>query len=181
MATVATDDPQHDDDSQPQESSSARKSFLSSKKIKILALLVLVMGVEAALFLMLVPQHSGGSGSGAGGGSGLDEIETVEVSLGKIDISNNKATVGVTISVQFNLLVEISKDQATAFDLLANRQRKGLVKSVVDTVVGSAHLEALYDPAHRLIARSIKEEINKALKKSYVIRVHITGWRNMPL
>ena len=180
MAADVTEDPEIETEEQTTESPPPRRTFLSSKKIKILALLVLVMGVEAALFYLLVPSPSGG-GTGEKTNEEVQDVDTVEVSIDKFRFNNVLAAPGVSTQVQFELSVEVAKGQEAAFEQAANKKHRASVRQTIQQIILSSSLEELNDPAHSVISRKIKEEINKTLRKSYVNRVILNGWNAAPL
>ena len=177
MATEIADDPMTEEpEVQPEQAEEKTSSFLSSKKVKILVLLVLVMGVESAGFFLLVPQTGKRSAGEGDDPSEFDDVDTVEVSLDKINgLVNQIAEPGVSTDVSFSLFVVVATNQETAFNQ-AWKGQKAHVREGVEKIILGASSEELRDPAREVIIRRVRENINKSLRKSYVKRVILTHW-----
>jgi flagellar basal body-associated protein FliL len=177
MATEIAEDPLAEElEVQPEQAEQKKGSFFSSRKVKVLVLLVLVMGVESAGFFLLVPQASKSSTGGGDDPSEFDEVDTLEISLDKINgLVNQIAEPGVSTDVSFNLIVVVATSQETAFNQ-AWKSRKGDVRQDVEKIILGASSEELRDPAREVVIRRVRESINKTLRKSYVKRVILTHW-----
>jgi len=163
----------------PQEAPEEKRKFrFASKNVKILLLLVLVMAVEAGGMFLLLPGPAGGTSSDEEGGLVQKDAETVEVTIDTFSLSNPNAAPGHNIYVEFKLTAVVAENQATAFDLAANKKHKEEVRQAVDWVIGNSSLIELNDPRKTVIRRKIKEEINKVLGTSYVNRVILTGFQH---
>lgn len=166
MATDVLEQQQTDPEEPQTEERNAK--FRLTKKVKILLLLVLVMAVEAGGFLLLVP---GGSAGPDEESADAADVETVEVEVDNFKASNANAAPGRLFQVELKLIGVVAKDQEVTFRLAATKDHKGLVKQEVESVMASASLEELRDSNRSMIKRRIKEKVNKALGRSYLIKV----------
>lgn len=163
------------------------KFGLNSKRLKLAALLVVVMSVQAAVFYWWVPRAGGSGGtdgdliSGAGGNpdNSSNSYETVESEVGKFSCTNSIADPGATIHINFELVVVVAEDQQAEFENLATDVHKNRIRQAVLEVARSANLDELSDPSLSTIKRRIGEEINKALDRSYVRQVIISDYSRM--
>ena len=140
---------------------------------------------------MLLPGHksSGGdsksdakehaTGDHHGGGEGdAAEGEFAEVTLGDYSFSNSTAVPGIIIHVDFKLsAVATSKMASNLESQLKVHQMR--VREKVNKIVRSSNLDELNDPNLGTIKRLIKEDINRLLRKTYVMEVIITDMRVM--
>jgi len=175
---MATETQEENQTVEATEETPAKKRFnLGSKKVKVLVLLVVVMGVQlAGLYLFLPSTTSVAPGGEDPGGDG-DDVETVEVTIDNFVVYNGVAAPGRRLSINFKLTVAVSVDQEIAFDQAANKDQKAQIRAAVGEVVGDSGLEELNDPRHNVILRKLKERINKELGKSYVQRVFVSGFQ----
>jgi flagellar basal body-associated protein FliL len=94
----------------------------------------------------------------------------VEVALDKITPTNTTAT-GHPIHVSAEVVAIVSASQQVQFDQVANKDLKARVRQVCRKVLESANMAELNEPGNGTIRRRMREEINKLLRKSYVIDV----------
>lgn len=181
MATDIAEDEVDLPESSEQESTPKKKFDFRSKKVKTFALLLLVMIVEAAGIYVWLPEPSSKDG--------LDEtqnelenvgssVDTVEVKIGDFRITNSlAATQGSEINLTFTLAAVVSADAKSDFEEAVKTNFNHRVRQAVEGVCRSATLQELTDPELGTIKRLIKAEINKVLKKSYIIVIIISDWQ----
>lgn len=159
------------------EETPTKKRFnLSSKKVKVLVLLVVVMGVQlVGLYLFLPSSTNTSNADDENGGEG--SVETVEVTIDTFTVDNALASPGHRLSVSFKLTAAIAINQEVDFDQAANKEHKEMIRDAVGQIVGDSSLEELNDPRRSVIRRKLKERINKDLGKSYVQRIFVSGFR----
>jgi flagellar basal body-associated protein FliL len=104
--------------------------------------------------------------------------EFAEVPMGDFSFSNGTAAPGMIIHVDFKLSAVATSKQASSLDsqLKAHQAR---VRQAVNKIVRMSSLEELNDPNLATIKRLIREDINRLLKKTYVVEVVITDVRTM--
>ncbi len=162
-----------------EETSEKKPGLLANKKVKVIGLVLIVMFVEAIGMYFLLPSPSvAGEGTTESliadaeeaTGSG-DQIDIEEVEIGKFNTTNSIAAPGSTIHVSFTLVAIVSQENAEAFKTSVKEKYNWRVKQAVSKVVRSASLEDLNAASLSTINRLIREEINKVLGKSYVIKV----------
>ncbi|MDA1013702.1 MAG: hypothetical protein O3A00_04515 [Planctomycetota bacterium] len=135
--------------------------------------LLLIVGQSAAIFLLA----SGDTKAKADGGGDHEEeksepeVEQVEVFIDKFRCTNSVAKPGADITVSFSLFATVAKGQGQAFEMAANKDHKGRVREAIEKVVRGSNLDDLGDSNLGTVKRKIKEEVNKALRKSYIIEV----------
>jgi flagellar basal body-associated protein FliL len=158
-----------------------------SKKLKLLALLLFVMGVEAAvLYMWFPPPGSQDSASSEDGRASAEAdrltagVETVEVPIGSdtFTCTNTKAAVGAVVHVTFKLYAIVSRREEAEFSQ-AVRSHEARLRQAVITVARSSNREDLDDPNLSTIKRLMRERINKVLKKSFVIEVVVSEYKTM--
>lgn len=180
MASELAEETIVDPDSVPEEETPSRKIDFGSKKIKIVALLIVVMAVEAAAIYFLVPQpvHSGSPGEnngegtdpGGGGGIGDPDLDTAEESIGIFNITVNQSGSGV-IHLTFELVAIVSRDSLDQFKDVIEKEQYHRVRQAIVKVARSSSLEEITDPHLDTMKRLIREEVNKVLGRSYIIEV----------
>lgn len=180
MASELAEETIVDPDALPEEETSSRRFDFGSKKIKIVALLIVVMGVEAAAIYFLVPQpvHSGnqaGNGGGetgqaGGGGIEVTDLDTAEESIGTFNITVNQTDSGV-IHLTFELVAIVAQDSLDPFKKAVEKVQHHRVRQAIVKVARSSSLEEITDPHLDTMKRLIREEVNKVLGKSYIIEV----------
>lgn len=176
MAEEITDDVLDSLNEEADGEKKSRGSLLGNKKIKILALLVLVMGVEAGAMLLLLPAASSKGSSGTGEKEEADEDEeTMVVEIGKFQYPNKRAAAAPTY-VKFTLKAKIAKSQEVDFLQKAKKDYEAEVHEVVQSIILAADAPELEDPMHVAICNKLREEINKIIKKSYIKRIILNDW-----
>lgn len=173
---MAAEELKETQDAEANEDTPKKKFSLGSKKVKVLVLLVVVMGVQLAGLYLFLP-----SSTNTAKGDNEDEestsVETVEVSIDNFVVYNGIASPGRKLSINFKLTAAVSLDQEVAFDQAANKSRKEQIRASVGEVLGDSSLEELNDPRRSVIRRKLKERINKELGKSYVQRIYLSGFQ----
>ena len=119
-----------------------------------------------------VRPHEGGTSNGATDG------EFAEVPLGDFSFSNGTAAPGMTIHVDFKLSAVATSKQAQSLESQL-KLHQGQVREAVNKIVRMSSLEELNDPNLATIKRLIRDDINRVLRKSYVVEVVITDVRTM--
>lgn len=162
-----------------------------TKLLLIAGIVMLIIVVQIVVTFMLLPGHkpSGGDHKSDakehatdehhGGGEGdAAEGEFAEVTLGDYSFSNSTAVPGIIIHVDFKLSAVATTKMASSLEaqLKIHQMR---VREKVNKIVRSSNLDELNDPNLGTIKRLIKEDINRLLRKSYVIEVIITDMRVM--
>ncbi len=152
---------------------------------KIAVLLVAFTALQVAVFYFLFPQSSGDADAAdpeatvalEEDDSAADSSDLVEVLLDRFNCTNEVAVPGRSVNLDFELVAIVSRDMQTAFDLAANGEQKFRVRAAILRVARSASLADLSDPAQATIKRKFRSEINKVLRKSYVIDIAIPKYR----
>ena len=187
MSTDVAEEIAADSESEAQEPVSSRRFDFRSKKLKIVALLLVVMAVQAGVMYQFLPQRAlshGKSGNGEDPSQTPDpeqtnsNVPTAEVSISTFSCTNSRASTG-TIHVTFELVAIVASDQELNFDQAANGVHKHRVRQAIVKVARSSSLDDLSDPNLSTMKRLIREEINKVLQKSYVIEVVISDFKTM--
>lgn len=154
--------------------------LLKSKKAKVLILVLVVMTAEAAGMWIFF----GGSGGGGSDAAELEDpadVETIEVNLGEFRAQNATAIAGSQMQITFTIIADVAESQAAEFEQLAKRKHNGAVWSLVQRAGANASLDELNDPSIRVLRRTIREDINKLLGKSYVRQVHLIKFTKIVL
>lgn len=162
-----------------EETSQKKPGLLANKKVKVIGLVLIVMFAEALGMYFLLPTPSvasddtkGGLTSGAEDSTNPEEQMNIEeVEIGKFNTTNSIASPGSTIHVSFTLVAIVSKENAVTFTADVKEKYNWRVKQAVSKVIRSASLEDLNAASQSTISRLVREEINKVLGKSYVIKV----------
>jgi flagellar basal body-associated protein FliL len=115
--------------------------------------------------------HGDGDTDGTGG-------EFAEVPMGDFSFSNGTAAPGTIIHVDFKLSAVATSKQASSLDGQL-KQHNARVRQAVNKIVRMSSLDELNDPNLATIKRLIREDINRLLRKSYVVEVVITDVRTM--
>lgn len=111
-------------------------------------------------------------------GDGDAEGEFAEVPMGDFSFSNGTAAPGMIIHVDFKLSAVATSKQASSLDAQL-KLHQARVRQAVNKIVRMSSLEELNDPNLATIKRLIREDINRLLRKSYVLEVVITDVRTM--
>ena len=106
------------------------------------------------------------------------EGEVAEVPMGDFAFSNGRAAPGLIMHVDFKMVALTSSQRAASLDAQF-KLHSARIRQAVNKIVRSSSLEELHDPNLGTIKRSVREEINRVLKKSYVNEVLITDFRIM--
>jgi flagellar basal body-associated protein FliL len=183
---------------QPKSAESAAHDAPASAKKKptkilvVAGIVMLVIVVQIVVTMMLLPGHKSSGGGdhkseskehatddhhGGGEGEGA-EGEFAEVTLGDYSFSNSTAVPGIIIHVDFKLSAVATSKMASSLEsqLKVHQMR---VREKVNKIVRSSNLDELNDPNLGTIKRLIKEDINRLLRKTYVVEVIITDMRVM--
>ncbi|QDT39049.1 flagellar basal body-associated FliL family protein [Stratiformator vulcanicus] len=166
---------------EPAEEKKASGGLLSNPMI-LGGILVTMMAAEAAVLYIVLP-----SPSSAAAGVEDDEfaaeddggVRPVEAEVDNFSSTNSRAAPGSVIHLTFKLTALVAESQKTAFEQAANEDNKARVRQAVIKVARSASLEDLNDPSLTTFKRLIREEINKILRKSYIIEVVINDFKIM--
>ena len=178
------------------DSSSAGKGK-SKKKLLIGAIVLVVVLVQGVVTYLLIPHASSSDaghkpaekehGAAAAhepdhGHHGHDaephEGDVAEVSLGNFSFSNGVAVPGVILHVDFKLTAITAAKQAASLESQV-KVHDARIRQAVNKIVRGSNLEELNDPNMHAIKRSIREEVNRLLRKSYVNEVVITDIRTI--
>ncbi len=186
MSTDVVEEIADDSGSEAAEPVLSRRFDFRSKKFKIVVLLLVVMTVEATAIYLLVPQPALSHGKfGTDGDPGQTpdpegdpNLATEEVFVDTFNCANGRASTGI-IHVTFDLAVTVAAGQAAKFDQAANVTHKYLVRQAIVKVARSSNLDDLNDPNLSTMKRLIREEVNKVLRKSYIIEVVISDFKTM--
>ncbi len=111
-------------------------------------------------------------------GDGENDGEFAEVPMGDFSFSNGTAAPGMIIHVDFKLSAVATSKQASSLDAQL-KLHQARVRQAVNKIVRMSSLEELNDPNLATIKRLIREDINRLLRKSYVLEVVITDVRTM--
>lgn len=169
-----------------EESAVKKPGLLASKKVKVIGLVMIVMFVEAIGMYFLLPAPSvaddaqgelAATEEGADGEEG--DIEMKEVEIGAFKTTNTIAAPGSIIHVSFTAIAMVSAENEDSFNTAVKEQYNWRVKQAVSKVIRSSSLEDLNAPSQGTISRLIREEINKVLSKSYVMRVVLEPYTMM--
>lgn len=161
----------------------AQSRFRRGKHLKLILLVAVVMLVEGAVVYCLIPQPAAPApapvtAAPVASADNDSELNTAEVRVGKFSCTNSRAANGV-IHLSFELFAVVARDQELRFADAVEKQHKARVRQAVDKVVRSSNLDDLDDPNLSTIKRLIREEINKVLRKSYIIEVVISDLQRM--
>lgn len=153
--------------------------------VKIAGLLVGFTLLQVAVFYFLFPQSSSGTDATDPEApaavieedAAAESADLVEVLLDRFNCTNEVAVPGRSVNLDFELVAIVARDMQTAFDLAANGEQKFRVRAAILRVARSASLADLSDPAQATIKRKFRSEINKVLRKSYIIDIAIPKYR----
>jgi flagellar basal body-associated protein FliL len=160
----------------------------SRKKMLIGVIVLTVVAVQAFVTYLLLP-HSPASDAGhktpekeaATAPAHEHEPESnegdvAEVALGDFSFSNGTAMPGAIIHVDFKLAAVTSAKQATSLEAQV-KIHTARIRQAVNKIVRGSNLEELNDPNMYAIKRSVRDEVNRVLRKSYVNELVITDVR----
>jgi len=106
----------------------------------------------------------------------LTDSATVEI--GSFNCTNSRADPGSTIHVSIKLHAIVSRDQEEWFNQ-AIKLHKARVQQAIIQIARSSNLDDLNDPKLVTMKRLFREEINKVLRKSFIIEIVISDFRIM--
>jgi flagellar basal body-associated protein FliL len=162
------------------------------KWLLIGAIILVVVIVQVVVTSLLLPGHAASNAAhkhddkdraatehhhGDGEAEGADG-EFAEVPMGDFSFSNGTAAPGMIIHVDFKLSAVATSKQASSLDAQL-KLHQARVRQAVNKIVRMSSLEELNDPNLATIKRLIREDINRLLRKSYVVEVVITDVRTM--
>lgn len=171
-----------------------RKAGLNfrSTKVKLLGLLVVVMGIEAAGMYLILPRPSSVLTDGPAADAATDDNspdgdpdgtvdpgDGVEVQIDKFNTTNSRARLGSTLHVSFSLIAIVKSNNQQTFTEAANQIHKARVREAVIKIVRSASMDNLNDPDLSVIKRQIREAVNKVLRNSFILDIVIDDFRQM--
>jgi len=193
MATNAPAAPAEPDSAAPQDQAPKKKFSLSGKKVKILALLLVVMGAQTAVVYLILPaptngaaesaghdaEHGEASSSGHGDGhlAGRGGTEEVEISDFSSSVSANSG--GSIIFVTFRLFATVPSSSRADFEKYITQSHKARVHQAVVKVIRMSSMDDLNDPQLDVFKRNLRTEINNVLPQRYVNEVVISEFRTM--
>lgn len=162
------------------------------KWLLIGVIVAIVVVVQVVVTSLLLPGHAasdkGGkhedkdhdhAASDSHHGDGADpDGEFAEVPMGDFSFSNGTAAPGMIIHVDFKLAAVATTKQASSLDSQL-KLHQARVRQAVNKIVRMSSLEELNDPNLATIKRLVREDINRLLKKTYVVEVVITDVRTM--
>jgi len=160
----------------------------SRKKMLIGVIVLTVVAVQAIVTYLLVP-HSPSSDPGHKAPeketatvasheheNESNEGDVAEVALGDFSFSNGTAVPGAIIHVDFKLAAVTSAKQAASLEAQV-KIHTARIRQAVNKIVRGSNLEELNDPNLYAIKRSVRDEVNRVLRKSYVNELVITDVR----
>ena len=105
-----------------------------------------------------------------------DPGDTAEVPVGEFNFSNGTASPGSIVHVDFKISAVTSANLASTLEQRL-KSHQARIRQIVNKIVRSASLEELNDPNLGTIKRLMREEVNRLLRKSYVMEIVITDVR----
>lgn len=183
MATVTTDDQTEAASGEVSAEQEAAQLAAAgrSKKIKAIGLVVGLTVVMMGVGYMFMPESSAESAPAeAEANEATEQLadDTVEVEIGKFNCTNSKAGIDVSVHVNFTLYAEVQASNEQPFRD-AKDKYEARIRDIVNRVARSASRDDLNDPALDTIKREFREEINRIVRKLYIIQVHIPDWQTM--
>lgn len=161
--------------------STGGQSGLMLKIVGLVSLLMIVEGVGLYFFL------GAGNSTPAKAANEEDSLDvenqdfkddSTTVEIGSFNCTNSRADPGSTIHVSIKLNATVSSDQEEWFNQ-AIKTHKARVQQAVIQIIRSTNLDDLNDPKWVTMKRLFREEINKVLRKSFVIEIVISDYRVM--
>lgn len=160
---------------------------LNAKTLIIAGIVVVAMGLEAAIIYMVLPPQAVEAKPTEEGDvekkPAPEETPVVddmsEVLIDSFNCTNNGIAPGSVVHLSFKVICIVPARQQLAFEENANRTHKTRVRQSIERIARSATLEDLNDPSLSTIKRLIREETNKTLGRSFVSEVVVTDFRMM--
>ena len=159
----------------------------NSGMIKIAVIVVAAMALEgAAMFYIFGGAQAApptGSEENSENAALTDNFELesnadeAEVVIDTFNTTNTLAARGSVIHISFKLVGIVAQEDKEAFNEAANKVHEARVRQAVVRVIRSSSMDDLDDPNLGSTRRLIREEINKILRKSYLIDVVINDIR----
>jgi len=189
MAAEVAEQPKQAETAAPHDAPASKGS--PKKWIVIGAIVLIVVIVQVVVTSLLLPGHAPAD-SGAKHeekeqdhaatnqhhGDAENDGEFAEVPMGDFSFSNGTAAPGMIIHVDFKLSAVATSKQASSLDAQL-KLHQARVRQAVNKIVRMSSLDELNDPNLATIKRLIREDINRLLRKSYVLEVVITDVRTM--
>ncbi len=164
----------------------AKKSLLSGKRIKLIAIIAGVMVLPAVGAAFLLPKgHAAASAeqSGEGGASHSEESHSaksdnvVEMEVGSFSVSVEPDDAQMW-NVSFKLFATVGSDASGHFADASERFKARLRQAVVK-VVRMSSIKDLRDPNLELMKRELKSQLNNVLPEPYIQEVIVSEIRVM--
>jgi len=175
-----------------EQTSVPRANAKSGKLVLIIGLVALIVTAQAVITYFLMPRTpdpkpedpAATKSASVAAPNGEEEAETsqsetAEVTMGDYNCTNSTANPGLVVHIDFKLVaVAAAGSQASSLkqQLEVHSAR---VRQLVNQIVRRSSLEDLNDPNLSTIKRLIRQEVNRLLRKSYVIEVVISDIRTM--
>ena len=158
---------------------------LPLKAIVIAAVVLVAMGLEAAIIVAMLPSTPAAATSTAKAETdsettlekGSTGEDLAEVAIDSFNCTNNLVAPGSVLHLSFKVIAVVPAKQSLIFEENANRTHKTRVRQSIERIARSSSLEDLNDPNLSTIKRLIREETNKILGRSYVSEVVVTDFR----
>jgi len=152
----------------------AKKKLLSSKKVKLIAIVAGVMILPAIGAALLLPKgHAAATGEQSGeGATHADDAHSqksenvVEVEVGSFSVSVEPDDAQMW-NISFKLFATISTDSQSHFSDASERYKARLRQAVVK-VVRMSSIKDLRDPQLELMKRELKSQLNNVLPEPYI-------------
>ena len=177
MATDLAEDAElTSEDASPEEPT--KKFGLGNKKLKILVLLVIVMGVEGAALFFFIPKVGNGNSSETDDRSNkeVDEEDTIEVEIGKFVVTNDQKDGEVSMHLKFTITGVVNRKSESDFRKAVNSDHPALVRQTIESVWRRAEMPELTEPDLRAIKNTLREHINKQLKTDYIRQILVSDF-----
>lgn len=161
----------------------------NSGMMKIAVIVLVAMALEGAAMFYIFggskPAAAPEQGESAQSGALTDNFELegsvdeAEVEIGLFNTTNTRAARGSVFHISFKLFGIVAQEDKDTFNEAANKVHEARVRQAVIRVIRSSSMDDLDDPNLGTTRRLIREEINKILRKSYLIDVVINDVRIM--
>jgi flagellar basal body-associated protein FliL len=102
--------------------------------------------------------------------------DTAEVAIGDFNCSNGSASPGSILHVDFKMSALTSPNRVADLERLM-KSHQARIRGSVNRILRGSSLEELNDPNLFTIRRSLREELNRLLRKTYVAEVVVTDFR----